>query len=171
MAKTRSVSVLSAIILFALAIIWLIYLCAGNNLGEQTTDILSGVVIIITCITIFSSADFLKDNTPGWLAFIIIFLALVPYLFSSVVLCCEAFGFDLLASFPPVVIQIIDIVHKVIYIILYVLLIINAWDFTDSAIFRIIFIVIGLFLIFCAVLPWIPPLAQNFKFPLIGFQV
>lgn len=171
MAKNRFASVASALFLIALAVIWLIYLCAGNNLGEQTTAILSAVISFISFFMIYFCNEFIKDNTPLWLAITIIIIVVIPYIFSSVVTICMAFGFDLIASFPPIVVTIIDIFTKVVFIILYVMLIINAWDFTDSLIFRLIFIAIGAFLIFCAVLPWIPPLAQHFDFPLIGFQI
>jgi hypothetical protein len=41
---------------------------------------------------------------------------------------------------------------------------------TESWIFRIVFVIIGLFLIFCVVVEWIPSIAEHLPVPLIGFK-
>ena len=172
MEKSRFHKTLSAITLFALAVIWLIYLCAGNSLGKDVTNVLSIVVNVLSVVTVAVVFIALSSNdVPGIITFIITILSLLPILLQLVSVCLEICSIDLFHAVDPVFTYVIDIIYKILIICLYIGLIINSWGFTESFIFRIIFLAIGLFLIFCVAIQWIPALAQNFDIPLIGFTI
>lgn len=169
MARTRFSSTLSALILLALAVIWLIYLCAGNALGEDTTYILSIVISVIAIISLFTVFHSMKDiSVPLFILIIGLILLYIPILLNLVSCILELCGINLFEH-VPIFASILDVIYKILFIFIYIGLICNAWGSTESLIFRLIYLAIGLFLVFCAVLPWIPALAQNFDIPLIGF--
>jgi hypothetical protein len=65
--------------------------------------------------------------------------------------------------------NVISIAMKVMLILTYFVLLYNAWGAFDSVIFKIIFLVIALFLILCVVAGWVPAIKDFLKLPTIGF--
>ncbi len=63
----------------------------------------------------------------------------------------------------------ISIAMNVMLILTYFVLLYNAWGAFDSALFKIIFLVIALFLILCVVAGWVPAIKDFLKLPTIGF--
>lgn len=104
---------------------------------------------------------------PKWLI-IVMMLAMFGTIPATIVDIFKASNIDL--TIFPLIKELFYVSQKITHIILYVVLITNAYHLTDSFIFRVIFIVIGSFLIFCVVVEWIPFLAAHFPVPLIGFE-
>lgn len=62
-----------------------------------------------------------------------------------------------------------SIALNVMLILTYFVLLYNAWGALDSLLFKIIFLVIALFLIFCVVAGWIPAIQEVIPVPTMGF--
>ena len=166
--KNRIASSLSAIVLLAFAIIWLVYLCGQELLSERAIGNLSFTVSVLAMLAYVVKAIFSKDSLPKWVV-VILFVGMAGTVPATILDFLQTCGFDVLAV-APVLKDILYISHKCAFIVLYVLLMISACGLTDSLIFKLIFITIGCFLIFCVVAEWIPFLAANFPLPLIGFN-
>ena len=167
MKKSGLANSLSALILLAFGVIWLVYLCAGNAMPPDVQTVLSLVVSLLALATYLTKAICNAKNMPIWLLFLIS-LAIFGSIPANIVELLQACGLDL--TIYPIVEQIFAISHGITFIFLYIILIYNAWGVTDSLIFRLIFTAIGLFLIFCVVIDWIPALQQVvMPVPLIGF--
>ena len=65
--------------------------------------------------------------------------------------------------------QGMSIAMNVMLILTYFVLLYNAWGAFDSFLFKIIFLVIGVFLMLCVVAAWIPAVQQFLNLPVIGF--
>ena len=168
MKKTSLVSSLSAIILLAFGVIWLVYLCAGDAMPTDVQPVLSLIVSLLALATYCMKAICSAKNMPVWLVWLIA-IAILGSLPANIVDAFEVCGIDL--SIYPIVETIFEISHGITFIILYLLLIYNSWGVTESLIFRLIFTVIGLFLIFCVIIDWVPFLSQFVMpvVPLISF--
>ena len=104
---------------------------------------------------------------PKWLV-IILMIAMFGTIPATLIDVLQASGIDL--TLFPLIRDIFYISQKITYIVLYIVLISNACQLTESWIFRIVFVIIGFFLIFCVVVEWIPSIAEHLPVPLIGFK-
>lgn len=166
--KSRLASSLSAIVLLAFAIIWLVYLCGQDLLSERAIKNISFGVSVLSMLAYIVKAIFSKDSLPKWVV-VILFIGMAGTVPATILDFLQTCGFDVLAV-APVLKDILYISHKCAFIVLYVLLMISACGLTDSLIFRLIFITIGCFLIFCIVAEWLPFISEHFPLPLIGFN-
>ena len=167
MKKTGLVNSLSAVVLLAFGFIWLVYLCAGNMLSPEVHNVLSLVVSFLALATYLIKAIGSAKNMPLWLVWLL-FIAIAGSIPANIVDLLQACGLTFDWTSFPIVNTIFEISHGITFIILYLLLIYNAWGVTESLIFRLIFTVIGMFLIFCVVAEWIPYLAIM-PVPLVSF--
>lgn len=162
--KNKFSNSFSALILFAFAIIWLIYLCAGNQMPEKTADGITLAVTILALVGYFilGISDF--RDLPRWLLTLLIVAGncLWPALVYNFV---NLFVVEM--TLYPIVQTIISISQGFAFIIMYMLITFRACNVTESFLFRLMFVVIGLFLIFSVVVGWIPGLAAKIPVPLI----
>ena len=165
--KRKLANSLSALVLLSFAVIWLVYLCAGNHMDPVVAQRLSLAVSILSLTTYVVKLAFSYKVMPKWLI-IVMMLAMFGTIPATIVDIFKASNIDL--TIFPLIKELFYVSQKITHIILYVVLITNAYHLTDSFIFRVIFIVIGSFLIFCVVVEWIPFLAAHFPVPLIGFE-
>lgn len=165
--KRKLANSLSALVLLSFAVIWLVYLCAGNHMDPVVAQRLSLAVSILSLTTYIVKLVFSYKVMPKWLI-IVMMLAMFGTIPATIVDIFKASNIDL--TIFPLIKELFYVSQKITHIILYVVLITNAFHLTDSFIFRVIFIVIGSFLIFCVVVEWIPFLATHFPVPLIGFE-
>ena len=165
--KRKLANSLSALVLLSFAVIWLVYLCAGNQMDAGVAQRLSLSISILSLATYIVKLAFTYKVMPKWLI-ILMTLAMFGTIPATVVDVFKSCNIDL--TIFPLVKDLFYVSQKVTHIILYVVLITNAYHLTDSWIFRILFIVIGSFLIFCVVVEWLPFLASHFPVPLIGFE-
>ena len=165
--ENKSSSSLSAIVLLTLAIIWLIYLCAGNQMETKVAENLSLTVSVLFLVSYISMLFLPCELRTGWIFIILLacLLISIPAIIVDVFSYCGA-DTDLI----PWLRTTLYVGQKIGHIALYLFLMANATKLTESKIFRLLFIVIGLFLIFCVAAEWIPALAELLPVPLIGFQ-
>ena len=75
----------------------------------------------------------------------------------------------LVAEFSPGLTFGVGIAKTVILCLPYLVLLYNAWGWSDKLIFRILFLITTAFLIFCAIAPYIPGIDMG-NLPLIGLK-
>ena len=167
MDKKRIANSLSAFVLLAFAVIWLVYLCAGDRMDPVVAQRLSMAVSLLSLVTYVIKLVFSYNIMPKWLV-IILMIAMFGTIPATLIDVLQACGIDL--TLVPLIRDIFYISQKITYIVLYIVLISNACQLTESWIFRIVFVIIGLFLIFCVVVEWIPSIAEHLPVPLIGFK-
>ena len=167
MDKKRIANSLSAFVLLAFAVIWLVYLCAGDRMDPVVAQRLSMAVSLLSLVTYVIKLVFSYNIMPKWLV-IILMIAMFGTIPATLIDVLQASGIDL--TLFPLIRDIFYISQKITYIVLYIVLIANACQLTESWIFRIVFVIIGLFLIFCVVVEWIPSIAEHLPVPLIGFK-
>ena len=165
--KNKASSSLSAIVLLTFAVIWLVYLCAGNQMDAGVAENLSFTVSILFVLSYVGMLFLPSELKTRWV-FIILLACLCISIPSAIVDIFTFCGGDV--SMIPWLKDTLYIGQKIGHIALYLFLIANAVKLTESKIFRLLFIVIGLFLIFCVVTEWIPALAELLPVPLIGFE-
>ena len=124
-----------------------------------------GTAYIVIFICIFVIYVFGDKTLPSGLTWVICLIGLLylPTLASSFLLI---FGVDLTAF--SVFATILTITQAVVYIPFYMIIVCRSCLITDSWVFRLIFIVIGLFLSFCVIAGLIPSLREMLPFPMIG---
>lgn len=167
MKKGSFLNSISALVLLAFAVIWIINICVGNDMSEGVKNGIqtayTAIFIGIFVVYIFGDKTLPKGLT--WV-FGLLFLCYVP---SVCVTFATLFGVDLTAY--PIVVTILTVTKTIFYVPFYIIIICRSCQITDSWIFRLIFIVIGLFLIFCDISSLIPSLSNALPFPMIGFAV
>ena len=157
---------LSALVLLAFAVIWIINICVG--IDNMTPKLSGGIdiayaVIFICIFIVYVFGDKSLPNGFGWLIGLIALLY-IPTLITALL---SIFGVDLIAMVPFLQ-TVLTISQAVVYIPFYIIIVYRSCLITDSWIFRLIFIIIGLFLSFCVIANLIPSLRDALPFPMIG---
>ncbi len=179
MKKNSILGAISALFLLAFLVIWLIYLCGGNALGKETTDTLNKILLYMQAYSIFLLINWIYDLIVGeffplgvaitlWSIAAVFTLAYLTLCTFYILDQCNVVSLTII---PPIILSIMDVAIKIFYILSIFLYVFRVYVlFTESWIFRILFTLIALFLIFCVVIEWIPTLGKLFDFPLIGFN-
>ena len=78
--KNKTASALSALVLLAFAVIWLVYLCAGNHMQENVAQNLSPAVTILLSISYLAVVSLPSDAKLGWvlISLLACFLVALP---------------------------------------------------------------------------------------------
>lgn len=157
---------LSALVLLGFAVIWIINICVG--IDNMTPKLSNGIDIAyaVIFICIFIVYLFGDKSLPDGFTWLIGLIGLL-YLPTFITALVSIFGVDLL-TIVPFLQTVLTITQAVVYIPFYIILVYRSCLITDSWIFRLIFIVIGLFLSFCAIANLIPSLRDALPFPMIG---
>ncbi|MBQ3220546.1 MAG: hypothetical protein IJB34_01140 [Clostridia bacterium] len=165
--KNKTASALSALVLLAFAVIWLVYLCAGNHMQENVAQNLSYAVTVLFALSYIAVISLPSDAKLGWvlISLLACFLVALP---GAVLDIFALFGVE--PSLAPWLKSTLSIGQQIGHIALYIFLVANSFQLTKSFLFRLLFIAIGLFLVFCVVTAWVPALAQILPVPLIGFE-
>ena len=115
MKKSGLVNSLSALILLAFGVIWLVYLCAGNAMSEPVQNGLSLTVSLLALLTYMLKAICNSRNMPVWLVWIIV-IAIIGAVPANIVELLETCNIDI-SHINPILDQVISISHGITFII------------------------------------------------------
>ena len=165
MKKNNIANSICALSFFMEGVAWLISVCAGEQLpplAEKVISILTTVLLISWIVFFYIGFSDVLLNLPVWLTLIMFVLLLATSVYGLIVILQWIFKFEITGAFSVVFV----VLQGCSYLVMYILMTCAACKTTESLLFRILFIAIGLFLVLCVVASWFPALAAKIPVPL-----